>query len=110
VLEVLAERIIWDGGIETLFKGIFLWAFNSFSPYYYLAPDLRYRDYQVEMHFLDFSIVRHRHGEDTLFDFVGDVYKPIASRLHAAGHAGQSPGADRPVDTTFHGQIRIDLY
>jgi hypothetical protein len=50
LLEVLAERTIWDGGIERLFQGVFLWAFNSFSPYYYLAPELCKRDYLVFPH------------------------------------------------------------
>jgi hypothetical protein len=43
LLEVLAERAVWDGGIEKLFQGLFLWAFNGLVqhlPYYYLVPEI----------------------------------------------------------------------
>jgi hypothetical protein len=49
LLDVLAERIAWDGGIEKVFQGLFLWAFNSLdlSPCYYLGPELNQHDFLV---------------------------------------------------------------
>ncbi len=42
LLEVLAERTVWDGGIEKVFQGLFLWAFNGLDlcTYCYLAPEI----------------------------------------------------------------------
>src|SRR5947209_6602969 len=49
LLHVLAERMVWDGGIEKVFQGLFLWAFNSLDqrPYYYLSPELNDVDFMV---------------------------------------------------------------
>jgi hypothetical protein len=49
LLHVLAERMVWDGGIEKVFQGVFLWAFNSLDerPYYYMAPELKDVDFMA---------------------------------------------------------------
>jgi hypothetical protein len=64
LLEILSERSVWDGGIEKVFQGLFLWAFNGLdlSPCYYLAPEINLGS---DIRILDFMVFKSSEAVDS---------------------------------------------